>query len=185
MLQRLSGINCAEMPNREQFDETLWKFVFNLHPDLRETACLETQVYATLASSLAEGSSLTAMSPRLRIWAACHRLCSGSDRRHLILAPRDPFFRASPKERERMVTAYHRALDGPPQATPSQSERSDNDEMAGADAQFERLPVQPQIYDCLAYVHRGHAASAAMMMSINKLNIVCFALVILPGWFIE
>jgi hypothetical protein len=72
-----------------------------------------------------------------------------------------------------MIKEYRASLDRHPQSMSSPSQKSDKDNMPGAE--FERLPVQPQIYDCLAYAHRGHASSVAVMMEIRRLNIVGFA----------
>ncbi|KAF8192798.1 hypothetical protein K438DRAFT_1829688 [Mycena galopus ATCC 62051] len=167
MLQRLIGIKSVEMPSREEFEQALDEFVSKLQADLRETACLPPEAYATLANCLSK-NNITRLSQRIRAWATCHRLSSGSDRLNLIVAPRDPFFQASPEEQQRMIKEYRASLDRPPQSS-SPSQKSDKD---SADAQqFERLPVQPQIYDCLAYAHRGHASSVAVMMEIRRMNI--------------
>ncbi|KAJ6554480.1 hypothetical protein B0H19DRAFT_949085 [Mycena capillaripes] len=169
VLQRLSGIKSVEMPSREEFERALDDFLSKLMPDLRETACLPPEAYATLANCLSK-SNITRLSPRIRAWATCHRLCSGSDKLNLIVAPRDPFFQSSPEDQQRMIKEYRASLDRPTQSMPSPSQKSDKD--AGGDGQqFERLPVQPQIYDCLAYAHRGHASSVAVMMEIRRMNI--------------
>ncbi|KAF7369813.1 hypothetical protein MVEN_00314000 [Mycena venus] len=168
MLQRLSGIKSVEMPSREEFERALEEFLSKLQADLRETACLPPEAYATLANCLSK-NNITRLSQRIRAWATCHRLCSGSDKLNLIIAPRDPFFQASPEDQQRMIKEYRASLDRPSQSMSSPTQKSDKD---GADGQqFERLPVQPQIYDCLAYAHRGHASSVAVMMEIRRMNI--------------
>ncbi|KAF7365911.1 hypothetical protein MVEN_00466100 [Mycena venus] len=135
--------------------------------DLRETACLPPEAYATLANCLSK-NNITRLSQRIRAWATCHRLCSGSDKLNLIIAP-DPFFQASPEDQQRMIKEYRASLDRPSQSMSSPTQKSDKD---GADGQqFERLPVQPQIYDCLVHAHRGHASSVAVMMEIRRMNI--------------
>ncbi|KAJ7854730.1 hypothetical protein B0H14DRAFT_756625 [Mycena olivaceomarginata] len=172
VLQRLSGIKSSEMPDRGDFEQALDEFVSKLQAELRETACLAPEAYATLANCLSK-NNITRLSPRIRMWAACHRLFSGSDKLNLIVAPRDSFFQSSPDEQLRVIAEYRGSLDHAldhPLASPSQ--KSDKDDMGGTDAQqFERIPVQPQIYDCLAYAHRGHASSVAVMMEIRRMNI--------------
>ncbi|KAJ7271092.1 hypothetical protein C8J57DRAFT_1320683 [Mycena rebaudengoi] len=170
VLRRLSAINSAEMPNREVFNQTLEKFLSKLIPDLRETACLSPDAYATAAICLATGN-LAKLSTRMRTWVTCHRMCAGSDRYHLILAPRDSIFQVPPEEERRLIKEYRAALDGQhPHQAPGQ--KSDNDTTTGdVPHSFERLPVQPQIYDCLAYAHRGHASSVAVMMDLRRLGI--------------
>lgn len=181
VLQRLTGIKSVEMPSREEFDKVLEEFLAKLMPDLRETACLPPEAYATLANCLSK-SNITRLSPRIRAWATCHRLCSGSDKLNLIVAPRDPFFQSSPEDQQRMIKEYRASLDRQASSMSSPSQKSDKD--AGGDGQqFERLPVQPQIYDCLAYAHRGHASSVAVMMEIRRMNIVCFACLLRQGAF--
>ncbi|KAJ7452044.1 hypothetical protein B0H11DRAFT_1821314 [Mycena galericulata] len=169
MLRRLGGLRSVEMPNREEFDKVLEEFLSKLMPDLRETACLPPEAYATLANCLSKGN-ISRLSTRIRTWATCHRLCSGSDKLNLILAPRDSVFLLSTDEEDRMVKEYRASLDGQPQSMPSPGQKSDREN--GTDAlAFERVPVQPQIYDCLAYAHRGHASSVAVLMEIRRLGI--------------
>ncbi|KAJ7033554.1 hypothetical protein C8F04DRAFT_1002731 [Mycena alexandri] len=166
VLQRLSGIKSEEMPPREGFDRALEDFLSKLMPDLRETACLPPEAYATLANCLSK-SNITRLSPRIRAWATCHRLCSGSDKLNLIVAPRDDFFHSSSEEQHRLVKEYRTSLDRPPQS-PNQTSDKDN---VDAQSMFERVPVQQQVYDYLAYAHRGHASSIAVMMELRRLNI--------------
>ncbi|KAJ7153446.1 hypothetical protein C8R43DRAFT_923309 [Mycena crocata] len=172
MLRRLGGLQSAEMPNREGFDHALEDFLTKLMPDLRETACLPPEPYATLANCLSKGN-ITRLSKRIRTWATCHRLCSGSDKLNLIIAPRDSVFQATPEDEQRMVKEYRSSLDGQPRSMPSPGQRSDKDNASGVEGslQFERFPVQPQIYDCLAYAHRGHASSVAVLMEIRRQGI--------------
>ncbi|KAJ7699319.1 hypothetical protein B0H17DRAFT_1049427 [Mycena rosella] len=169
--RRLGNLLSAEMPSRESFDKALEDFLANLMPDLRETACLPPEAYATLANCLSKGN-ITRLSTRIRSWATCHRLCSGSDKLNLILAPRDSVFQITQDEEQRMIREYRGSLDGPSRSAPSPSQKSDKDSAATSEAPvFERLPVQPQIYDCLAYAHRGHASSVAVLMEIRRLGI--------------
>ncbi|KAF7373625.1 hypothetical protein MSAN_00572900 [Mycena sanguinolenta] len=170
MLQRVCGIKSVEMPSREEFEHALNEFVSKLQADLRETACLPPEAYATLANCLSK-NNITRLSQRIRAWATCHRLSSGSDKLNLIVAPREPFFQASPEEQQRMITEYRASLDRPPQSMSSPGQKSDKDNTGADTLQFERLPVQPQIYDCLVYAHRGHASSVAAMMEIRRMNI--------------
>ncbi|KAJ7146187.1 hypothetical protein C8R44DRAFT_9157 [Mycena epipterygia] len=172
ILRRLGALLSAEMPNREVFDKALDDFLSQLIPDLRETACLQPEAYATLANCLAKGN-ITRLSTRIRTWATCHRLCSGSDKLNLILAPRDSVFQATPEEEQRMIKECRSSLDGQPQSMPSPSQKPDKDNVSGVDGStaFERLPVQPQIYDCLAFAHRGHASSVAALMEVRRLGI--------------
>ncbi|KAJ7722597.1 hypothetical protein B0H16DRAFT_1334638 [Mycena metata] len=169
VLQRLGAIKSVEMPLRQEFDRALEDFLSKLVPDLRETACLPPEAYATLANCLSKGN-ITRLSPRIQAWATCHRLCSGSDKLNLIIAPRDNFFHASSEEQHRLVTEYRTSLDRPPHSQSDSNQTSDKDD-ADAQPMFERVPVQQQFYDYLAYAHRGHASSVAAMMEIRRLNI--------------
>ncbi|KAJ7092485.1 hypothetical protein B0H15DRAFT_1021180 [Mycena belliarum] len=169
--RRLGSLLSAEMPSREMFDKALDGFLQNLIPELRETACLQPEPYATLANCLAKGN-ITRLSARIRTWATCHRLCSGSDKLNLILVPRDSVFQIPPDEEQRMIKEYRASLDGNTRLMSSPVHKSDKDGAGGSEVPaFERLPVQPQIYDCLAYAHRGHASSVAVLMEIRRLGI--------------
>ncbi|KAJ7222207.1 hypothetical protein GGX14DRAFT_352923 [Mycena pura] len=171
ILRRVSGLNSSEMPSRESFDRALADFAEKLGPDLRETALFPPEAYATLANCLARGN-VSRLSPRIRAWSTCHRLCSGSDKLNLIVAPRDAVFQTSAEDEQRMIKDYRASLDGQAKTGASSStQRSDKDVVLGADTAFERLPVEPQIYDCLAYAHRGHASSVAVLMEIRRLGI--------------
>ncbi|KAJ6578798.1 hypothetical protein DFH09DRAFT_347887 [Mycena vulgaris] len=166
--RRLGSLLSAEMPSRDGFDKALDEFLSQLMPDLRETACLPPEAYATLANCLSKGN-ITRLSTRIRTWATCHRLCSGSDRLNLILAPRDSVFQVTPDEELRMIKEYRSSLDSHSRSMPSP--KTDKDAAGPETPAFERLPVQPQIYDCLAYAHRGHASSVAVLMEIRRLGI--------------
>ncbi|KAJ6625943.1 hypothetical protein B0H10DRAFT_1999573 [Mycena sp. CBHHK59/15] len=172
VVRRLCAIYSAEMPNRDIFDKTLDEFLSKLMPDLRETACLPPDAYATVANCLSKGN-ISRLSTRIRTWATCHRLCSGSDRSNLILVPRDSVFQLLDEEEERLIKDYRSAVDGTLQSTSSPGRKADKDVMTGVEVplSFERLPVQPQIYDCLAYAHRGHASAVAALMEIRRLGI--------------
>ncbi|KAJ7290377.1 hypothetical protein C8J57DRAFT_1213001 [Mycena rebaudengoi] len=76
---------------------------------------------------------------------------------HLILAPRDSIFQVPPEEERRLIKEYRAALDG------QHPQKSDNDYTTG------------DIYDCLAYAHRGHASSVAVMMDLRRLGIACWS----------
>ncbi|KAJ7193480.1 hypothetical protein GGX14DRAFT_478216 [Mycena pura] len=173
ILRRLSGLPRSEMPSRESFDRALADFVNTLGPELRETACFPPEAYATLANCLLRGT-LSRLSARLCAWATCHRLCSGSDKLNLVVAPRDAVFQAAAEDEQRMIREYRAAVDGSgrTRASSASAQKQDRDDAgAGADVVFERVPVGPQIYDCLAYAHRGHASSVAVLMEIRRLGI--------------
>jgi len=36
---------------------------------------------------------------------------------------------------------------------------------------FERLPVQPQIYDVLVYAHRAHGTASSMLFEVRRLGV--------------
>ncbi|KAJ7607349.1 hypothetical protein FB45DRAFT_948129 [Roridomyces roridus] len=174
MLRRLNGLRSTEMPSREEFDQAFEEFLSKLMPDLRETATLAPEIYATLANCLAKGN-ITRLSTRLRAWATCHRLSSGSNKSNLILAPKDGMFGMSDADELKLVNEYRAAMDQPPKAAASGEANGNGAAGAGGtegtQSQFERVPVQPQIYDCLAYAHRGHASSVAVLMEIRRLGI--------------
>ncbi|CAK5271207.1 unnamed protein product [Mycena citricolor] len=163
--RRLATIKYTEMPLRDAFEVALLRFVAKLMPELKETACFSPEAYATLANCLAKGT-VERLSPRIRSWATCHRICSGSDKLNLLLAPRDTVFKLSHEETVKKMSECRIQLD-------AQAAGKNIPELDQADpaADFERIPVEPQIYDCLVYAHRGHASAVAVLMEIRRLGI--------------
>ncbi|KAJ7128302.1 hypothetical protein C8R44DRAFT_92062 [Mycena epipterygia] len=96
----------------------------------RKSTCSWPEAYATLANCLAKGN-ITRLSTRIRTWATCHRLCSGSDKLNLILAPGDSVFQVMPEEEQRMIKECRSSLDSQPQFMPSPSQKPDKDNVSG------------------------------------------------------
>ncbi|KAF7297337.1 hypothetical protein MIND_00967100 [Mycena indigotica] len=159
VLRRLTTIAREDMPARETFDVALQRFRDRLEIELRETAYLAAEDYATVANCLAKGN-INRLSPRIRQWALSHRVSSGSNRYNLLVIPRDATFQLSSDKEKELLHEYRAELDD----QPSTSDKQD-DELA-----FERVPVVNQIYDCLVYAHRGHASSVAAIMEIHRLG---------------
>lgn len=68
--------------------------------------------------------------------------------RTVILVPREPTYTLPEVAYEKTRKRYCRMVDDPPSRTTENSA----DEVI-----FDRLPLQPQVYDMLSYFHRLHA----------------------------
>lgn len=183
ILRNLSVVNGAEMPDRQEFERSLNAFLSSLIPELRETACLAADVYADVARALSKGD-LTQLSPRLRGFAAFHHFCTGSDKSHLILVPRESNYDRDLSVIEGLLEEYQAVVDGSSESSPpsKQPPGKDSEEDSGSNVlnwhhEFERLPVQNQIYDILAYAHRGHASAFTMLLDIARQGVVSFVLI--------
>lgn len=165
IIQTLASVNAIEMPTRHLYDEALFRFISGLSPELRETAAFPMDVYADVAHAITEGN-VSNLSPRLQLWSACHHARSGSRKQHLLLLPRDAFYSMNRFDEERLRKQYVAQVDG----DPVKPEQSTDSAMGTLDpgAVFERLPVQPQIYDILIYAHRNHATSHAMLYEARR-----------------
>jgi hypothetical protein len=158
-------MNSVEIPSREAFTTVLKTFLDSLIVELRETTCLSPDNYSRVARCLQKGD-LQELSSRLRTWVESHRLCSGSERYSLILAPRESTYTLSEAAYEKMRRAYRQRIDNPSSST---SENGETDEV-----KFDRLPLQTQVYDILSYVHRSHSPLHAMLKEIQDLGFVSF-----------
>lgn len=163
---RLRLMNSVEIPSREAFAAALKAFLDSLIIELRETTCLSPDAYSRVAKCLQKGD-LRELSERVRAWADFHRLCSGSERYYVILAPRDSAYAMSEAEFEKARRLNCQRIDSPSRM----SEKGDQGEIL-----FDRLPLQPQIYDILSYAHRSHAPLSEMLEEIKELGFVS-----LPG----
>ncbi|KAF7782475.1 hypothetical protein Agabi119p4_1851 [Agaricus bisporus var. burnettii] len=158
MLNRLHLMNSVEIPSPEAFTTAFRLFLDNLITELKETTCLSPDIYSRVANCLRKGN-LHELPENLRAWISFHRLCSGSEKHHLILAPRDAILDTSEAEFEKLRRSYCQKIDDP---------FSDNDN--SEEVLFDRLPLQPQVYDILNYVHRSHAPVPEMLREIKKLG---------------
>lgn len=163
MLNRLRLMNSVEIPSREAFMTAFRLFLNNLITELKETTCLSPDVYSRVAGCLRKGD-LHELSERLRVWISFHRLCSGSEKYHLILAPRDTVLDTSEVEFEKLRRSYCQKVD---------NVLSDDGNLG--EVSFDRLPLQPQVYDILNYVHRSHAPVPEMLREVNKLGFVSYS----------
>jgi hypothetical protein len=160
MLNRLRLMNSVEIPSREAFTAAFRLFLDNLVIELKETTCLSPDVYSRVAVCLRKGD-LHELSERLRIWISFHRLCSGSEKYFLVLAPRDAALDDPEAEFEKLRRSYCQKVDnGVP------------DDGNTGEVGFDRLPLQPQVYDILSYVHRTHAPVPEMLREVDKLGFV-------------
>jgi len=185
ILRLLDVVNSVEMPSRNAFDEALATFLSSLMPELQETACLMPDIYATVARCLSKGD-ISKLSARIHAWTSCHHLCSGSDKYNLILIPRDSIFQIT-QEEERLRNDYRAQIDDG-KVSAGDNDRFPNHPPRKSTAEhdvnafewtkaFERLPVQTQIYDILAYAHRAHESSFAMLSEVRRLGIVSLSVV--------
>jgi hypothetical protein len=180
VLHRLSTVNCVEMPNRHSFDESLSTFLAQLMPEIRETATFVPDIYAKICRYIARGDT-SKLPERLRLWTSFHHVRLGSDRYSLLLKPRDAFFDIGPVEEEKLRRDYVMHIDGkasmPSEAHASNQSYAKDSAEHGLDplewaTAFERLPVQPQIYDVLVYAHRAHGTASSMLFEVRRLGVV-------------
>ena len=152
-------LNGSELPNRRAFDGILTTFLMGLSVELQETAAFSPAHYASIADSLYRHDT-SALPPRLRTWALCHHVRSGSRKRHLILVPRESFYGSSRDEEETAAAMYIKQVD----------EDTGND--VSGSSSFERIPVQSQIFDILLYAHRAHSSPTFMLADIRRVGMV-------------
>ena len=152
-------LNGSELPNRRAFENTLATFLMGLAVELQETAALSPAHYATIADSLYRHDT-SALPPRLRTWALCHHVRSGSRKRHLILVPRESFYGSSKDEEDTAAAMYIKQVD------------EDNGNDVSGSSSFERIPVQSQIFDILLYAHRAHSSPTFMLADIRRVGMV-------------
>ncbi|TRM69657.1 hypothetical protein BD626DRAFT_474889 [Schizophyllum amplum] len=165
----MASIPPVEMPDRITFHTEMNKFLGNVLDEQRHTICLGQEQYAEIADALALGKTAE-LAPWVSDWITCHRLMSGSDRAGLILVPRDATFEAPRKVQERLRLTYQCHVDG---TTQSPLYRSlPPMDLLGLEwlSAFERLPVKEQVYDILAYAHRGHGSTTLMLMEAQRLG---------------
>lgn len=155
-VRTLSG---SELPNRRVFDTTLATFLVGLPAELQETAAFSPVHYANIADSLYRHDT-SALPPRLRTWALCHHVRSGSRKRHLVLVPRESFYGSSRDEEDTAAAMYIKQVD----------EENGND--VSGSSSFERIPVQSQIFDILLYAHRTHSSPTLMLADIRRVGMV-------------
>lgn len=160
---RLRLINSVEIPSREAFTAALRTFLNSLITELKETTCLSPDTYSRTAKYLQKGD-VRDLSEGIRTWITLHRLCSGSTRYYVILVPRDAAYGMSEAEFEKKRRMYCQKIDHP---SSKASEGDDEDEIL-----FDRLLLQPQVYDILSFAHRSHAPLPEMLGEIKKLGFV-------------
>ncbi|KAJ8077045.1 hypothetical protein AAF712_000580 [Marasmius tenuissimus] len=158
---RISTLDVSDMPERGAFERKLSEFLATLVPQLAETACLSTSIYAAINRSLLSGEA-HGLSPRMLIWVNCHRLLPGSTQKYLLVKPRDIESPPGPVEEAQLLQEYQSRIDRDlTEITSGQNNHV-----------FDRLIVREQFYDVLAYAHRDHAPSFEMVDEIGQLAIV-------------
>ncbi|KAK2467782.1 hypothetical protein APHAL10511_000077 [Amanita phalloides] len=170
--QRLGLITSVEIPDRRVFDEALREFLAGVMGELRETACLSPDTYSLISHAVRAGN-ISKLSERLDAWVSFHHICSGSDKRHLLLIPRDSIFAVETIEAQRLRQDYRTYIDEQLQVkvVSSSSPLMDSTSCGiNKETHFERVPVQPQIYDVLTYVHRSHDLPLTMIAEIKQLG---------------
>ena len=130
-----------------------------LSAELQETAAFSPAHYANIADSLHRHDT-SALPPRLRTWALCHHVRSGSRKRHLILVPSESFYRSSRDEEDTAAAMYIKQVD------------EENGSDISGSGSFERIPVQSQIFDILLYAHRTHSSPTFMLADIRRVGMV-------------
>lgn len=180
MLRVLSETRYTEMPSREKFDQDLGKFLNSLLPEMQESASLSSSAYMGAARYLATGELPPHASPYLQTWMVTHRLLparislkegrhssdsssqTSSDRKAtspIILIPRDPV----PDNLALVLEEY--------QVDPFKYTYGDGQTLPERSV-FDRLPVQNELYDILAYAHREHNNSTVLTDETRKMGFV-------------
>ena len=171
ILRRLGTVNSTEMPSRSAFDESLSAFLSELEPELQETAAFTAETYKCIASG-----DTSILSDRLRMWASYHHVSSGSNKRFLLIIPRDEFFHIGTPAKERLRADYIARTDGKTGcldlSTPYSRDKEIVEICTDGTRAFERIPVQPQIYDVLVYAHHTHESSSLMLAETRRVGVV-------------
>ncbi|KAE9401576.1 hypothetical protein BT96DRAFT_1018063 [Gymnopus androsaceus JB14] len=177
ILRTLSETRFAEMPDREAFDQHLGRFLKSLLPEMQESASLSSAAYMGVARYLATGELPPHASPFLQTWMVTHRLLparisawegwqesnpqTSSDRTKatspIILIPRDPV----PENLALVLEEY--------QVNPFKYTYGDGKTLPEQSI-FDRLPVQNELFDILAYAHREHNDSTALADEARKMG---------------
>lgn len=168
LLQRLAGLNQLEMPPRKAFDDALNRFVSDLTPELQLTAAFPPKQYSELTQMLNEGKQKN-LAPRLFVWTAVHHVQLGSQKVNRLVLLREQHFPTAAAERSRLRQTYVMHADRGENAPGA---RSDDELIAEWARPFERLPVQPQIFDVLSYSHRNHNSAASLLKECRRVGIV-------------
>ncbi|CAL1707004.1 unnamed protein product [Somion occarium] len=170
VIQALRTVNAIEMPSRHAFDEALGRFVSGLAQELRETATFPVDSYASISRAVSEGT-VAELQPRLRMWATCHHARAGSRKNHLILLPRDAFYNMNPADEEKLRAQYIVQTDGEGGGQHNGQLQDGTSNSLESVAVFERVPVQPQIYDVLVFTHRNHGSTSTMLFEARRIGI--------------
>ncbi|KZT19905.1 hypothetical protein NEOLEDRAFT_1158904 [Neolentinus lepideus HHB14362 ss-1] len=178
VLRHLRSANAMEMPSRQNFDEALALYLTNLAAELKEIAAFPPDIYAELAKAISKGDVST-LSPRRLMWTEIHHIRSGSEKHHLLLLPRDPYFQIDRIDEEKLRLEYVAHVDrkiaseDPPHPNPRVNKGKESAETASLEwtLAFERVPVQTQIYDVLVYAHRSHGSSSSMLFEARRVGI--------------
>ncbi|KAF8972966.1 hypothetical protein BDZ97DRAFT_1691597 [Flammula alnicola] len=154
----LYQVDPVEMPKRQEFDAALVTFQKSMMEVLRETAFLSVDKYTKVVRALQSGDT-SGLSERMRSWTTMHRLCSGSDKYNVILAPRDSVFSMDTTPAESHKRKFVADL---------LSGNTDTDSLQVH--HYDRLPVQNQLYDILTYAHRSHLPAPQMLLEVVRLR---------------
>lgn len=175
VLKRLRTVKSIEMPDRYIFDRSLCDFLAGLSSELRETAAFTPEIYAEMSMSVAK-QDMSKFSSSLRMWLSHHHIRSGSNVYFLLLVPRDAYFQMETAEEERLRMEYVSCVDGTAKDItqhPIVNGAVEYDQGALVSTQaFERIPVQTQIYDVLAYAHRVHGNASSMFFETRRIGMV-------------
>ncbi|KAF9071108.1 hypothetical protein BDP27DRAFT_1322790 [Rhodocollybia butyracea] len=157
ILQTVSEANYTELPAREVFEQKMSQFLDTLIPEMQESTSLSSTAYMGVARYLVTGELPPQVSPYLQTWMTTHRLLPGSQTHPLILIPRDPL----PEDLAVILQQY--------QSDPVRYTHGDGTRLPEKSI-FDRLPVQSELYDILAYAHQGHTDSFAMADEARKMG---------------
>jgi len=173
VLQGIRTANPAEMPIRHDYDKTLWKFLADLPPELREVSAFAPEAYASLSQAIEKADTST-LSERVRSWVVHHHVRTGSRKYRLLLMPREQYFAIRPDKEEKLRNEFIAEVDGDVflSKPPSANSQGKQPLREGVTA-FIRVPVSPQIYDVLVYAHKNHATPSTTLTQIRQAGIGC------------
>jgi hypothetical protein len=173
LLHVITSLNVSEMPRRAAFSEAFTAFLGDMGPELREVTAFSPQVYTSFWGSVLK-NDFAGQSSYLVTWAKIHHVRIGSQRYLLLLLPKDVIFQAQPKEETQLHQKYINKMD-------SRRGLADKEPMLDSyrtsstpewNTAFERIPVEPQIFDILVYAHRDHAKATEMVLEIRQIGFV-------------
>jgi hypothetical protein len=115
------------------------------------------------------GADHPRLSHQLTAWARIHHVWPGSTKTHRLILLREEWYHLSAEQEQLRLRHYRAATSAIP--GPLQLDLPDDPHAAWC-APFARVPVQPQIFDLLAWAHRSHNSAASMLKECERAGFV-------------